>query len=109
MSETGTYAVFEASIEVTNEDFEFATPPMSKEFIIRTFEKYALRHIVLFGEDMFYVSQQDMEPFHPLYVKSSYPEDIELIFDFMTIERIHKIEYIGGVLKRSHIEEHPDI
>ncbi|KGK98434.1 hypothetical protein LI82_12100 [Methanococcoides methylutens] len=109
MSGTGTEPAFEASIEMNEEDFEFATPPMSKEFVIQTFEKYDLRHIVLFGEDMFYVSQQDMEPFHPLYVKSSYPDDIELIFDFMTIERIHKIEYIEGVLKRSPIEEHPDI
>ncbi|WP_135606613.1 hypothetical protein [Methanococcoides sp. NM1] len=109
MSEIGNEPAFETSIEMTDEDFEFATPPMSKEFITHIFENYDLRHIVLFGEDMFYVSQQDMEPFHPLYVNSPYPDDIELIFDFMTIERIHKIEYIEGVLKRSPIEKHPDI
>ncbi|NYT19605.1 MAG: hypothetical protein GKC08_04865 [Methanosarcinales archaeon] len=106
---TGTEPAFEASIEMNDEDFEFATPPMSKDFIIRTFEKYGLRHIVLFSEDMFYVAQQNMEPYHPMYVNSPYPDDIELIFDYMTIERIRKIEYLEGILKRSPIEKHPDI
>lgn len=48
MSGTGNEPGFEASIEITREEFEFAVPPMSKEFIIRTFQKYDLRQIVFF-------------------------------------------------------------
>lgn len=109
MEEAGNEDRFEASIEMTEEDFEFANAPMSKEFVISAFEKYDLRSIVFFGENMFYVTQQDMQPYHPIYANSSYPDDIELIFDFMAIERIRKIEYIDGILKRTPIEEHPDI
>ncbi|MGM0770114.1 MAG: hypothetical protein ACQESU_00645 [Halobacteriota archaeon] len=109
MEETGNEDRFEASIEMTEEDFEFANAPMSKKFVTSTFEKYDLKSIVFFGENMFYVEQQDMQPYHPIYVNSPYPEDIELIFDFMTIERMRRIEYIDGILKRSPIEEHPDI
>ncbi|WP_440953145.1 hypothetical protein [Methanococcoides sp. FTZ1] len=109
MTGTGNEPGFEASIEMTDADFEFAVTPMSKEFVIRTFEKYDLRSIVYFGEEMFYVAQQDMEPYHPMYANNPYPEEIELIFDLMVTERIHRIEYIDNVLKRSPIEEHPDI
>ncbi|MEL4306341.1 hypothetical protein [Methanococcoides sp. LMO-2] len=109
MEGTGNEPGFEASIEMTGIDFEFATAPMSKDFVISTFEKYDLRSIVFFGENMFYLAQQDMQPYHPIYANSFYPNDIELIFDFMAIERIRKIEYIDGILKRTPIEEHPDI
>ena len=101
-------ATFEASIQMTEKDLEFAKPPMSMEIIVSTFKKYDLRYIVIFAENMFYVAQQDLQPYHPMYVDTSYPEDIELIFDLMIVERIRKIEYINGVLKRSPIEEHPD-
>ncbi|MCD4820528.1 MAG: hypothetical protein K8R11_00265 [Methanococcoides sp.] len=101
-------ATFEASIEMTEKDLEFAKPPISVESIVSTFKKYDLRYIVIFADNMFYVAQQDLQPYHPMYVDNSYPEDIERIFDLMTVERIRKIEYINGVLKRSPIEEHPD-
>ncbi|MDA0524796.1 hypothetical protein [Methanococcoides alaskense] len=102
-------ATFEASIEMTEKDFEFANHPMSMESIVSTFKKYDLRYIVIFANNMFYVAQQDLQPYHPMYVDDSYPEDIEQIFNLMTVERIRKIEYINGVLKRSPIEEHPDV
>jgi hypothetical protein len=102
-------ATFEASIEMTEKDLEFANPPMSMESIVSTFKKYDLRYIAIFAENMFYVAQQDLQPYHPMYVDDSYPEDIEQIFNLMTVERIRKIEYINGVLKRSPIEKHPDV
>ena len=83
-------ATFKASIEMTEKDLEFAKPPMSMEIIVSTFKKYDLRYIVIFAENMFYVAQHDLQPYHPMYVDDSYPEDIELIFDLMTVERYGK-------------------
>jgi hypothetical protein len=95
--------MYDATIEMTDEDFEFARPPVSRDFILQTFEKYDLKYIAYFGGEMFYVARQDMEPFQPLNPRSPYPEDIEAIFDFMVIERIRMIKYEDGILLRGAI------
>lgn len=109
MKDKNSDVLYEASIKMTSDDLEFAKPPMSIEFIIATFKKYDLRHIVIFSNDMSYIAKQNMEPHHPMYVDRSYQEDIELIIDLMTIERIRKIEYIDGILRRSPINEYSDV
>jgi hypothetical protein len=95
--------VYGAGIEVTDEDFEFAKPPLSKKFIRLVFEKYQLEYIAYFGENRFYVSRQNSQALNPLYPDSSYPEDIELVFDFMARERIRRIKCEKGVLFRSSV------
>lgn len=95
--------MYEAGIELTEEDFEFSKPPLSKKFIRLVFEKYQMEYIVYFGGNMFYVSGQNSEPLIPLYANARYPEDIELVFDFMTRERIRRIKYEKGVLYRSAV------
>lgn len=101
--------MYGAGIELTEEDFEFSKPPpLSKKFIRLVFEKYQLEYIAYFGENMFYVSGQNSEPLAPLYPSSRYPEDIELVFDFMTRERIRRIKYENGVLLRSSVPELSD-
>lgn len=95
--------MYGAGIELTEEDFEFSKPPLSKKFIRLIFEKYQLEYIAYFGENMFYVSGQNSEPLMPLYPNARYPEDIELVFDFMTRERIRRIKYEKGVLYRSAV------
>jgi len=90
-------------IEVTDADFEFAKPPLSNKFIRLVFEKYQLDFIAYFGENMFYVSRQNSEPLVPLYPGAGYPEDIELVLDFMARERIRRIMYEKGVLFRSAV------
>ncbi len=95
--------MFEAGIEVTDEDFEFAKPPLSKKFVRLVFEKYQLDFIAYFGENMFYVSRQSSEPLVPLYPGTGYPEDIELVLGFMTRERIRRLRYEKGVLFRSAV------
>lgn len=42
--------MYGAGIEVTDEDFEFAKPPLSKKFIRLVFEKYQLDYIAYFGK-----------------------------------------------------------
>ena len=95
--------MYEAGIEVTDEDFEFAKPPLSKKFIHLVFEKYQLDYIAYFGENMFYVSGQKSQPFTPLYPNTRYPKDIELVLDFMARERIRRIKYEEGILFRSTV------
>ncbi|MDM7918214.1 MAG: hypothetical protein QUS12_03510 [Methanosarcina sp.] len=94
--------MYGAGIELTEEDFEFSKPPLSKKFIRLVFEKYQLEYIAYFGENMFYVSGQNSEPLMPL-PSARYPEDIELVFDFMTRERIRRIKYENGVLYRAAV------
>jgi len=100
--------MFETGIEVTDEDFEFAKPPLSKKFVRLVFEKYQLGFIAYFGENMFYISRQNSEPLVPLYPGAGYPGDIELVLDFMTRERIRRFRYEKGVLFRSAIPELSD-
>ncbi len=57
---------------------------------------------------MFYVSGQDSEPLVPTYADSTYPPEIELIFDFMVRERIRMIRSEKGVLYRTEIPKLPD-
>jgi hypothetical protein len=92
-----------ANVELTDSDFEFAKPPLSKNFILMVFEKYELDFMAYFGENMFYVSRQNFESLPPLYPNNRYPEDIELIFDFMARERIRRIKYERGRLFRTMI------
>jgi hypothetical protein len=92
-----------ANVELTDSDFEFAKPPLSKNFILMVFEKYELDFMAYFGENMFYVSRQNFESLPPLYPNNRYPEDIELIFDFMARERIRRIKYERGRLFRTTI------
>jgi hypothetical protein len=92
-----------ANVELTDSDFEFAKPPLSKNFIHMVFEKYELDFMAYFGENMFYVSRQNFESLPPLYPNNRYPEDIELIFDFMARERIRRIKYERGRLFRTTI------
>ncbi|MEA1984569.1 MAG: hypothetical protein U9N13_02840 [Euryarchaeota archaeon] len=91
----------EANIPITPEDLEFARPPLTQEYMAQTFLKYDLKYIVYFGEEMFYVAQQDLEPLHPMYPDALYPEEIEYIFDLMIVERIRMIRYENGRLWRS--------
>jgi hypothetical protein len=93
--------MYEAGIELTEEDFEFSKPPLSKKFIRLVFEKYELEYIAYFGGNMFYVSKQNSEPLMPLNSRARYPEDIELVLDFMAYERIRRIKYGKGALFRS--------
>lgn len=95
--------MYETGIEMTDEDFEFAKPPLSKKFIRLVFEKYQLDYIAYFGENMFYVSGQNSQPLTPLYPNARYPEDIELVLDFMARERIRRIKYEDGTLFRSAV------
>ena len=95
--------MYDATIEMKDDDFEFAKPPVSRDFILQTFEEYDLKYIAYFGDEMFYVAKQDMEPFQPLNPRSPYPEEIEAIFDFMAIERIRMIKYENGILFRGFI------
>jgi hypothetical protein len=97
--------MYEAGIELTDSDFEFAKPPLSRKFIRLVFEKYQINFIVYFGENMFYVSGQNSEPLVPLYPKTTYPEDIELVLDFMARERIRRIKFENGKLFRSAVPE----
>lgn len=100
--------MYGAGIELTEEDFEFSKPPLSKKFIRLVFEKYQLEYIAYFGENMFYVSRQNSESFTPLYPGARYPEDIELVFDFMTRERIRRIKYENDMLFRSSVPKLSD-
>ncbi len=95
--------MYEAGIELAEEDFEFSKPPLSKKFIRLVFEKYQLEYIAYFGGNMFYVSKQNLEPFMPISSRSGHPEDIELVFDFMARERIRRIKYEKGMLFRSTV------
>lgn len=95
--------MYETGIEMTDEDFEFAKPPLSKKFIRLVFEKYQLDYIAYFGENMFYVSGQNSQPLTPLYPNARYPEDIELVLDFMARERIRRIKYEDRTLFRSAV------
>lgn len=51
-----------AEIELTDADFEFTKPPLSKKYICFIFKKYQLDFIAYFGENMFYVSRQNSPP-----------------------------------------------
>ena len=93
--------MYKAGIELTDADFEFAKSPLSKKFIRLVFKKYQLDFIAYFGENMFYVSRQNSPPLSPLYPSARYPEDIELILDFMARERIRRIRCEKGMLFRS--------
>ena len=95
--------MYEAEIELTEEDFEFSKPPLSKKFIRLVFEKYQLEYITYFGGNMFYVSKQNSEPLTPIHSRARYPEDIELVLDFMTRERIRRIKYEKGMIFRSAV------
>lgn len=97
--------MYEAEIELTDADFEFAKPPLSKKFILFVFEKFKLDFITYFGENMFYVSGHNSEPLIPLYPNTRYPEEIEMILDFMTRERIRRIKLEKGQIFRSAIPE----
>lgn len=93
----------EISVEMSEEDFEFAKPPLSMDFIIKTFKKYNLSFIAQFGVDPFHIEDRDGDLFIPLYEDSSYPGDIELILDFMAVERFRMLRFENGVLLRSLI------
>ena len=95
--------MYGTGIEVTDEDFEFTKPPLSKKFIRLVFEKYQMDYIAYFGENMFYVSGQKSQPLTPLYPSARYPEDVELVLDFMARERIRRIKYEDGILFRSAV------
>ncbi|MGB9928807.1 MAG: hypothetical protein ACPK85_10420 [Methanosarcina sp.] len=97
--------MYSADIELSDSDFEFAKPPLSKEFIITVFQKFRLGFIAYFGENMFYVSSENFEPLPPLYPDGGYPEEIELVFDFMTRERIRRIRSENGILFRTSISK----
>ena len=73
--------MYEAGIEVSDTDFEFAKPPLSKKFLRLVFEKYQLNSITYFGENMFYIARQNSETFTPMYPGARYPQEIELILD----------------------------
>ncbi|WP_406662368.1 hypothetical protein V7O66_06505 [Methanolobus sp. ZRKC3] len=90
-------------IEFQDHDFEFAKAPISKQFIIAAFEEHFLSFISYFGGDFFYVEMQDGEPLIPINLEGSYPEKIELIFDFMVTERISLIRYENGVLLKGSV------
>lgn len=96
--------MYEAGIEVSDADFEFAKPPLSKKFLLMVFEKHQLDSITYFGENMFYIARQNSEPFTPLYPGARYPQEIELVLDFMARERIRKLRYEKGMLFRSEIQ-----
>lgn len=85
-------------VEFQDGDFEFADAPMSRDFIIQAFEKYGLRYIAYFGGDLFYAEMTDGEPFIPFYGGTYYVDEVELIMDFMTRERIGVIRYEAGTL-----------
>ncbi len=87
-------------IEFQEEDFEFAAPPMSKDFLIRVFEKYDLKFIAYFGGDMFYAEMTDKEPFVPFYGNTYYVDEVEFIMDFMTKERLSLIMYENGSMMK---------
>ncbi len=93
--------MYEANTPITHEDIEFTRPHLTQECMVQTFLKYDLKYIVHFGEEMFYVAQQDLEPLLPMYPDTSYTEEIESIFDLMIIERIRVIRYENGILWRS--------
>lgn len=95
--------MYKAGIEVTDADFEFAKFPLSKKFLRLVFEKYQLDFIAYFGENMFYITGQNSEPLLPLYPGAGYPEDLELVLDFMARERICRLRYEKGTLFRSAI------
>jgi hypothetical protein len=97
--------MYRAEIELTDADFEFAKPPLSKEFVRQVFEKYQLDFIAYFGENMFYVSRQNSEPLMPSYPNVKYPENIEIVLDFMARERIRRIKCEKGTLFRSIVPE----
>jgi hypothetical protein len=97
--------MYGAGIELTEVDFEFAKPPLSKKFLRLVFDKYQLDFIAYFGENMFYVSRLNSEPLAPLYPNTGYPEDIELVLDFMACERIRRIKFENGKLFRDVIPE----
>lgn len=100
--------MYEAGIEVSDADFEFAKPPLSKEFLRLIFDKFQLGSITYFGENMFYIARQNSEPFIPLYPGARHPAEIELVLDFMAKERIRRLRYEMGVLFRSDIPELSD-
>ena len=100
--------MYGADIKMTGEDFELANPPLSKKFIKQAFEKYGVQHIAYFGGEMFYVSGMDSEPIVPVYANSTYPPEIELVFDFMARERIRMIRYEKGELFRTEIPKLTD-
>lgn len=100
--------MYEAETEVTDADFEFAKFPISKKFLCLVFEKYQLDFIAYFGENMFYVAGQNSEPLVPLYPGAEYPEDLELVLDFVARERIRRLRYEKGMLFRSVISELSD-
>lgn len=97
-----------ANVELTDSDFEFTKPPLSKSFILMVFKKYELDFMAYFGENIFYVSRQNFESLPPLYPNNRYPEDIELVFDFMARERIRRIKYERGRLFRTTIPRSVD-
>lgn len=97
----GTY---EASIEMDENDFEFAKPPLSLEFIKTTFHEHDIKSITDFGMEYFYVMQGDGDPMTPLYENSSYPPDIEEIILFMQMENIRSIHIRDGKIYRGAIE-----
>ncbi|AKB74595.1 hypothetical protein MSLAZ_1334 [Methanosarcina lacustris Z-7289] len=43
------------------------------------------------------------QPLTPLYPNTGYPEDIELVLDFMARKRIRRIKYKEGILFRSAV------
>ncbi|MBN2109529.1 MAG: hypothetical protein JW705_00365 [Methanosarcinaceae archaeon] len=89
-------------VEFQDEDFEFADPPMSKDFLIHVFEKYDLKYIFYFGGDMFYVEMTGGEPFIPFYGGVYYVEEVELIMDLMVRERISTIRYEEGCMLKKY-------
>jgi len=90
-------------IEFELNDFEFAKPPVSKDFIVKIFEDFSLSHILYFGADFFYVEMTNGEPLLLVSMDGSYPQNIELIFDFMVTEGLGIIKYEKGSLLKGSI------
>jgi hypothetical protein len=95
-------------VELEDDDFEFAKAPVSKDFIVKVFEEYSLSFISYFGSDFFYVEMMDGEPLLLVSMDGSYPQKIELIFDFMVTERISIIRFENGVLMKGSIMGEPN-
>ena len=89
--------------EFEDNDFEFAKAPVSKEFIVGIFEEYSLSFISYFGTDFFYVEMNNGEPLMIINMEGNYPQEIELIFDFMVTERVGIIKYENRTLMKGSI------
>ncbi|AEH61595.1 conserved hypothetical protein [Methanosalsum zhilinae DSM 4017] len=92
--------------ELIPEDFEYADPPLSLDYVVKVFKKYDLEFIAHFGEERFYVSHTPGEPMIPA-PGGIYPLEIEQIFSYMVMERINVIRCRDGKMYRETLGEMP--